>query len=80
MNTEFITTAAAFLIGGAGGYLIGWRTKIDKAYDRALHDFRQAEANLKRIQMERNNRTTRRRDDAAPGSSKVHKIRTRRPR
>lgn len=69
---------AFFILGVIGGSILTYLIARDYLERKADEYMAEVSANKKRLQLERNNRALPRRDDAAPGASRVHKITTRR--
>jgi len=80
MPTDFVLALVFFLLGVLGGSVLTYLAAKDYLERKADQYFQEVSANRKRTQLERNGRSLPKRDDAAPGASRVHKITTRRNR
>ena len=60
------------------GFLAGFWLMHKRTIRQLERDFRQAEINRKKLQLERNGRMNPRRPDSASGASRIHKVHTRR--
>lgn len=78
MDSDWVQSLAFCLIGFAGGFAFCWYALGDIVERHVTRQVREANANKKKLQLERNGRDLPKRDDAAPGASRIHKVSTKR--
>ena len=71
---EFGVVLGAFLVGALGGAVLAVLVLKDRIEKQVKEEEQERSTNKKRMQLERNRRTLPRRDDAAPGASRVSQI------
>ncbi|XBA13387.1 hypothetical protein SEA_XENIA2_60 [Gordonia phage Xenia2] len=76
---EWASVMAATLIGGAGGWCLGYSMKMDKIKAEMVREYQEQQEHRKKLQLERNGRMVPRRSDAAKGASRIHKAKINQP-